>query len=533
MGDGFFMEKRPMLKADIALPDLSHQPLWQNGSIELAGSRITPHSHPCLETLLVRTQGQWFAIVRERSAAGEPNADIAFRDVDLDEFHRLYQQCLLWPLDYVMIEAAQAGWRMKIRAGVFGSVPIYCRATQDKVMLSWDVTDLATEPMAIDAEIASHRIAMNTFYSSRQLCVGIQLLTERASFEIEPGKASYRYPSPFEVTAPAPLGAGCDALAIFEEHVQRAISARPATAERLSLELSGGMDSASVACALAKRLGAVASKGILLDGHVRHPQIQRREQIVRRLGLFDDTVEMSAFPPDLDIRPSGQAKSLSREYYLEACSALWQKARNQGHDMLFTGIGGDELFPSYVDEVQARDTSATGRARDIKYYTEQLLTPRGRSAAQSLRSFDAPASPVPSTTLLAFACRAPDLVRHGLWPVNPLGDPGLVAFCHRLPREHRQGRELIRQYLHKHLGNDVFPPGYTKETFSGVMPEWVSRHASSLALQLRDCALADLGLVDQRGALALLESIAMTRASAPTTVFVSFLWLERSVRQMH
>jgi len=520
-----------MLKADIALPDLSHDPQWRDGSIVLGGSRITPHAHPSLEALLVRTKGQWFAIVRERTASADATA--AARDVDNEEFQRLYRQCLLWPLDYVMIEAAQAGCRMKARAGVFGSLPVYCRATQNRVKLSWDVTDLATEPLAIDAEIASHRLAMNTVYSARQLCVGIQLLTERASFEVEPGRASYRYPTPAAETSPTPLPAGRDALAMFDELLQRAVSVRPMAARRVSLELSGGMDSASVACALAKYHGPVASKGILLDGHVRQPQVQRREQIASRLGLFDDTVEMTAFPPDLDIQRPVLSKSLSREYYLEACSALWSKARVQGHDVLFTGIGGDELFPSYLDEVQKQDPSGTGREHEVRHYAMQLLTPHARSAANSLRSFDAPPSPVPSTALLAHACRAPDLVRHGLWPVNPLSDPGLIAFCHRLPREHRQGRELIRQYLQEHLGDEVFPRNYTKETFAGVFPELISHHASSLAAQLRDCALADIGLVDQRAVLGLLESVATTRASAPTTALTSFLWLERCVRELH
>lgn len=522
-----------MLKADIALLDLSQQAQWRDGSIVLGSSRITPHAHPSLEALLVRTKGQWFAIVRERATASSSGTTAMTQDVDGEAFQQLYRRCLLWPLDYIMIEAAQAGCRMKVRAGVFGSVPVYCRATQDSVRLSWDVTDLATEPLAIDVEVACHRLAMNTVYSARQLCVGIQMLTERASLDVEPGRANYRYPAPAEDTAPTPLPAGRDALVMFEELLQRAVSARPAAANRLSLELSGGMDSGSVACALAKHLGPVASKGIVLDGDVRYPQIQRREQITSRLGLFDDTVEMNDFPPDLDIERPVQTKNLTREYYLEACAALWRKARAQGHDMLFTGIGGDELFPSYLDEVQQQGSSKPGREHTVKQYAEQLLTPHARSAARSLRSFDAPASPVPSTTLLAIACRAPDLVRHGLWPVNPLSDPGLVAFCHRLPREHRQGRELIRQYLQKHLGDDVFPRDYTKETFAGVLPALIAQQASSLSAQLRECALADLGLVDQRAVLTLLESVAATQASEPTTALVSFLWLERSVRQVH
>jgi asparagine synthase (glutamine-hydrolysing) len=522
-----------MLKADIALRDLTHQAQWREGSIVLGDSRISPHAHPSLETLLVRTNGQWFVMVRERAAAASADAVAATRDVDSEEFARLYRQCLLWHLDYLMIEGAQAGCRLKVRAGVLGSVPVYYRATEDRIRMSWDVTDLATGPLAIDAEVASHRLVMNPVYSARQLCVGIGLLTERASLDVRPGVASYRYPAAAGETAPTPLPEGRDALAMFAELLERAVSARPMATERLSLELSGGMDSGSVACALARRLGTIASKGILLDGDVRRPQIERRNQITSRLGLVDETVEMSAFPPDLDIGQPAQPKSLSREYYLEACSALWRKARAQGHDMLFTGIGGDELFPSYVDEVQALEADEPGRAHEVRHYAEQLLTPHAHSAAQSLRNFDAPTSPVPSTALLAVACRAPDLVRHGLWPVNPLSDPSLAAFCHRLPREHRQGRELIRQYLHTHLGNDVFQRDYTKETFTGVMAQSISRHASSIAGQLRDCALADLGLVDQPAVLALLETVATTRASAPATALASFLWLERSVRQLH
>jgi len=522
-----------MLKADIALRDLTHQAQWREGSIALGDSRISPHAHPSLETLLIRTNGQWFVMVRERAAAASANAAAATRDVDSEEFARLYRQCLLWHLDYLMIEGAQAGCRLKVRTGVLGSMPVYYRATEDRIRMSWDVTDLATGPLAIDAEVASHRLVMNPVYSARQLCVGIGLLTERASLDVRPGSASYRYPAAAGETAPTLLPEGRDALAMFAELLERAVSARPMAADRLSLELSGGMDSGSVACALARQLGTIASKGILLDGDVRRPQIERRNQITSRLGLVDETVEMSAFPPDLDIGQPAQPKSLSREYYLEACSALWRKARAQGHDMLFTGIGGDELFPSYRDEVQALDPDEPASVSEVRRYAEQLLTPHAHSAAQSLRTFDAPASPVPSTALLAVACRAPDLLRHGLWPVNPLSDPSLAAFCHRLPREHRQGRELIRQYLHKHLGNDVFQRDYTKETFTGVMAQSISRHASSIAGQLRDCALADLGLVDQPAVLALLETVAATRASAPATALASCLWLERSVRQLH
>ncbi|MFC5740516.1 asparagine synthase-related protein [Dyella tabacisoli] len=487
-----------------------------------------------LEALLVRTQGQWFMTVRERRVATAPDKTIACRDVDTEQFSRLYQECALWPLDYLMIEVAQAGCRMRVRTGVLGSVPVYCHARNDEVTLSWDFADFAAHPLAIDTEIASHRLALHTVYSARQLCVGVNLLTERASFYVEPGKASYRYPAPAPDTIPSPLPQGRDALTAFSELLHQAVSVRPIAADRISVELSGGMDSATVASAMATFHQRIASKGILLDGDVRQPQIQRRQLIANRLNLSDETVEITAFPPSLDLqRQPGQARGLYWEYYLEACAALWDSSLAQGRDVLFTGIGGDELFPAYADETQEKNGKEPGWRDDARHCAEQLLTPRALSVARSLRSFDAPTSPVPVTALLAHACRGPDLLRHGLWPVNPLSDPSLVAFCHRLPRDDRQGREVMRQYLHARLGSEVFPRGYTKETFAQVLPELISRQAETLATQLRDCALADLGLVDQRAALRLLNTVATTRAQAPTAALASFLWLERCVRQIN
>ncbi len=90
----------------------------------------------------------------------------------------------------------------------------------------------------------------------------------------------------------------------------------------------------------------------------------------------------------------------------------------------------------------------------------------------------------------------------------------------------------MRQYLHAQLGGEVFPRGYTKETFVQVLPEQISKHAKTVASQLRDCALADLGLVDQRAVLTLLDTVAATRGQVPTAALASFLWLERCVRQV-
>ena len=522
-----------MLKADIALSDLSFEPLWEEGRLSLGSSHVLPHAHPMLETLLVRIPGRWFIVVRERQSDASARSDVPVGVVDARDdaaYHTLHQACLLWPLDYVLIEAAQTGHRLRIRAGLLGTAPVYCRVLDDRLTVSWDSADFANRPTMLDLEVASHQLALRTTYAARQLYSGIVLLTERASLHVDPGTVRYRYPEPIEESTPAD-DIGEDMLPRFTEALQRAVSLRPWLEGSVSMELSGGMDSATVAVALAGLHKDIDSKGILLDGEVRAPQVRRRQRIAERLGLTDHTVDIATFPPGLDLRVPLVPYGFCREFYLEACSALWASARDKGRHTLFTGVGGDELFPAYMDEISLGTAKGPMWARDARSYAEDLLTPRALATARSRPLFDAPAGPVPVTSLLANACRAPDLLKHGQWPVHPLSDPRLAYLCHRLPRSSREGREVMRRYLEARLGPDVFPKGYLKETFADVLPPLIARHAGTLAAQLKECALADLGLVDRDAVLGLLGTIAHSASHPATSAFASFFWLERCARQ--
>jgi asparagine synthase (glutamine-hydrolysing) len=519
-----------MLKADIAWSDLSHAPEWKQEAIVLGNSRIVPHRHGALETLLVRTEGRWFAVIRERRAGVDSDNAATVATVTTERFDELYRSCLLWPLDYVMVEVAQQGRRVKLRAGVLGSAPVYCRATDERVVISWDFADFLTEKLPIDFEVASCSLAIEQVYSARQICVGVHLLTERATFCLEPGRAQYRYPAAFEVPAPMSSMEDIDAVAVFGELLQRAISMRPMTADRIATELSGGMDSAAVACALTALHGPVTSQGILVSGDCRLSQVERRRQIVARLGLLDETVNIDALPPSLDLRTGERKEYVDTEYYLEAFEALWSEAHAQGRDLMFTGLGGDELFMGLGDLGQEGGLADDLEVVEARRCARQLLTPRALSAARSLHAFDAPDGPVPSVT--AGVSKAHHLLRHGMWPINPLSDPNLMTFCYQLPPERRRKRDTMRRYLRACLGEEVFPHNYTKETFAQVFPRLIAKQKTAIAAQLHECALADLGLVDQRAVLALLDEVAVTQATAPTSPLVNFLWMERFVRQL-
>lgn len=517
-----------MLKADIAWSDLSHDPQWRDGAIVLGNGRIIPYRHAALESLLVRTEGRWFAVTRERRAGVGSDDAFTVESVTAERFEELYRSCLLWPLDYVMVEVAQRGRRIKLRAGVLGSAPVYCRATDERVVISWDFADFLAEKLPVDFEAASCSLALEQVYSARRICVGAHLLTERATFYLEPGRAQYRYPAAFEVPPPTSRE-DIDAVAIFGQLLQRAIAMRPMTADRIAVELSGGMDSAAVACALAALHGPVTSQGVLVGGDCRQPQVERRRQIAAKLGLLDETVDIDALPPSLDLRPGGRKEYVNTEYYLEAFEALWSAAHVQGRDLMFTGLGGDELFMGLGDLGQD-DTADDPKLAEPRRYARQLLTPRALSAARSLHAFDAPAGPVPS--VMASVSKAHHLMQHDMWPINPLSDPNLMIFCYQLPQARRRRRDTMRRYLRACLGEEIFPHDYAKETFALVFPRLIAKQKTAIAAQLRECALADLGLIDRRAMLALLDEVAATQAVAPTSPLVNFLWMERFVRQL-
>ena len=518
-----------MLKADIAWPDLSHTPEWKQDAINIGNSRIVPYRHAALETLLIRTEGRWFAVVRERRMGVSSASGMTVETVTADRFDELYRSCLLWPLDYVMFEVAQQGYRIKLRAGLLGSAPVYCQATDERVTVSWEFADFLARKLPVDFEIASCSLSLRETYSARQICVGVTLLTERAVLYLQPGKAQYRYPPTFEVSTSTTSHESLDVVSTFGELLQRTLSLRPMTSERIAIELSGGMDSAAVACALAALNGQVVSQGILLSGDCRPSQIERRREIVARLGLIDETVDIDTLPPSLDLQPGGRKEYVHTEYYLEAFEALWSSAHAQGRDLIFTGLGGDELFMAFAEPGQLH-VADDPEIAEPRRYAEQLLTPQALKASRSMHAFNAPSGPVPSVA--ASVSRSHHLMRHGLWPINPLSDPNLGSFCYQLPPEHRRGRETMRQYLRAYLGEDVFPRNYIKETFAQVFPGLIAKQKDAIAAQLQECALADLGLINQRALLDLLEEVATTRAVATVSPLVNVLWMERFVRQL-
>ncbi|MCP1758612.1 MULTISPECIES: hypothetical protein [Bradyrhizobium] len=527
-----------MLKATLKIADLeSFDPFAKGSSIQFGESYIWPFQHKSLESSLVTSFEQWFFVIRERQGAADEAGvhSVVIAHASADQFRQNYQKCMHWPLDFIVIEGARRGPRLRVRGGHIGSLPIYFHVEERTrtVTLSWDFMDLLDKSRTIDAEIISHHLSMRTFYSARQACVGVNLLTAGATLYVDRSRTSFEYGTTTSSAPELPGREDSNHVLEFSNTLQAVVRSRPTAFCASAVELSGGMDSASVAIAVGESIESLACGGILLGDGSSPKQGDRRASILSALNCRDHKVEMRAYMPaiDLDLDPKGRLPLIS-EYYLEAFGSLWDRFRGDGCEIIWSGIGGDEFCARFTsDEDEPRSPSSPHL--DIALgLAEDLLTKRGLDAARSSFLFSAPVSATQSTTLLASLCHARPLATRGLWPVRPFGDPRLIKFGAQLPFALRSRKELLRCYLRERLGSDVFPPGYAKETFALVLPRAIMARSDIISSQLASCALADFGLVSQEAVMALLNRVITTHELSATSTLARFLWAERFVRQL-
>lgn len=372
-------------------------------------------------------------------------------------------------------------------------------------------------------------LALDTLYTSRQVCTGISMLTERSSVYFDACGARFAYPQAVPPIYRQSSIKDDEVDATFEALLDASLARRPLAPRHCGFELSGGIDSTCVAAGAYRRGTArqLRTGGIIVSGTSAAEQMVRIQQIVTALNSEDLRIRIADHMPDPRPAPGNRERDQPlSEFYREAFHALWRHMADCGATELVSGIGGDELTPVYEDE-SGPDTQRRQKAPPV-----EILTPRAREAAQTYLSERAPPSPVPTTSLLAHACRSPYLARIGLWPVNPLCDSELVHFCHRLPARHRLGRRPLRRYCERALGVDLFRAGYTKETFDSTLPDAMARHREDISAQLSESALAEAGLIDLPAVRRLLDRVVATRDPLACGPLAFFLALERFARQI-
>jgi asparagine synthase (glutamine-hydrolysing) len=505
-----------MLRFHVRGVDLSGPWKADGGGWGAGCSYIKPFLHPALEHFSIAAAERVLIVVRERlagvSRSAPPQSHDAFEVVSEEAVLDAYDAAQQWPLDYVAVQLSLRtdSPAVELRAGMWGSAPLYLVSRGGDLWGDWDPAELYAHLTSeqLSAEYAA-RFLVNCDqpYSRRTLIPEIQRLTERARAlwtpEGDGSRLAFEYPPDAPLQSARRLKPGADPVAGFLEIVgastRRWLTVPP---DSLSAQLSGGLDSAIVAGVVAgSSPEPLRSFGLLVPGDLGAQQQRRRGELARLFDLDDHHLDVADYPL---FSPEGSRVAGGRvvpweEIFIEGFEALLSLARGAGCVVSFNGTGGDELcslhWPELTGDEQAlRRRQLTGEPADLPPF----LSRQARESFSDAAPVEcAPISPTFTSALEAAAAVSSMFLRQGVWPVSPLCTPELVAFCQRLPLEWREHRRIEREVLLR-LGcshNVVYPA--SPEHFGPFVESSVRAQARPLFVRLfGESRLAELGLVD-------------------------------------
>lgn len=427
-------------------------------------------------------------------------------------YRRRVEEADAWPLHAVRVEMA-AGRGVRITCGERGVAPLYLRPIDGQLTASWDILDLDPGAEDLDARAVAAMLAYRTRYSTATVFRAIRQLTERSTATWNHATGlRIDYPAPAPHSHPRVLRSDADPVAAFGDLLRREITARPLSTEDCAVELSGGMDSAMTALALAETVGPVRTAALMLDGDVGAQQYRRRREISARARLGPDlTLPVAEFGPfhPAGPRANGRPTSPTDGTYAEAMNELYRRLSIAGARWVFTGVGGDELCFQRPEE-----RALTGAPWNLHPVPDHL-GPRARDALLHIENDLAPASVLHASTLLALAVHSSTAMRHGLWPISPLATPLVLRFAESLPLAWRRGKRLMRSRLEQagYSREVIHPP--LRENFAATCEAAMLKDGLPLLSQwLPESILTRQGLLDPVELVAERTTVAATGRGA-------------------
>ncbi|GAA3465273.1 asparagine synthase-related protein [Saccharothrix longispora] len=468
---------------------------WASGS-----SWVEPFRHPALEDFAATDGISSFVAVRERAASSPALGTTDLMVLTTADYAALKTQLLGSATEFFLVERDEYG-DYHVHAGQWGTAPVYVVQGRDHVRGSWAYGDLRQHMrfdqlhhLTVTRILAGrHRYAVDTLFEP------VKQITERMTADFDQVKGlTLHYPEAALHATPRDVRDGVDIVKVYERELASAVQLWSIEPERTAVELSGGMDSANVAMTLAALYpGSIRSYALTLGGEVGEQQARRRQAMIDFAGFRDFQVSALDWPP---LHPNGgrvhgDPLNPPDEPYYEAVEQMLATAADRGITTVYTGDGGDELVALRGQEWQ-RSGRVPGRLNPYSSPPD-WLGPRAAGLLDQVDQHLAPTSVINEATHLGFACRTPQFMTAGIWPLSPLCSPRLIRFGEQLPVEWRLDKSITRERL-RHLGfsEDVVHPRL-RENFVHVMERGLVDYGVPLVDEyLTESPLVDLGFVN-------------------------------------
>jgi asparagine synthase (glutamine-hydrolysing) len=311
-----------------------------------------------------------------------------------------------------------------------GIGPLYWARLADGVAVSNSLSCLAAHPGVDDALdedwIADFLAVGRAAALDTTVLAGVRRLPPGCRLDAQGGQvatqAYWRPPEgPFR---PRPAGAE-GRIEAFAELLERAVADR-FRCERASTELSGGMDSSSIAAILAGQSDRQGVQAFTYHFETLLPddEAELAERIARHCGVPLTTIPIEPVL-DLDIAPAATRAPPEPRWlpFRTPIRELSRKAAEHGR-VLFSGLGGDPLFVRPTGPPPALDLPRLPRALADAGYARARFPASPRLAARDwLRPTPGPRrteAPAPDGLLASeFAARANIDLRRRRWRARP------------------------------------------------------------------------------------------------------------------
>jgi asparagine synthase (glutamine-hydrolysing) len=408
-----------------------------------------------LERFDAQTTAGYFCVIAEKINGKNLQAQIRLCS-DLSDFaHKLDQ----WPRQALLLHwpATTAG-TLIIRRNASGQCPLYVTRSSENLWFDWDPCGLypyLDQDNLICLEHCAAFLDCNWSYGPKTLFKDIVMLPERCTMRANINQTDMEIFAPDNIAPidPLPLKNNADVVEAFLNLLQSETNQWPEIPGHTACELSSGLDTCLTAHLLKQKTGGrFLTAGYLPIGNDRAMIAARRDLSVKALGVDDICVPIEklfslAFDPS---SPTPYWPYQAPTGFEKQASAKTLKVR--GIDIIFSGIGGDELCMLTDHE---RKSLAAGPKHASSWRDSErisLLHPR----LQKFANADPKRWPdglVPHSAHDVANSIAPIYLRYGLWYAHPLASPTLQTFAHALPLEWRLDRRLSRECLRR-LGMD-------------------------------------------------------------------------------
>lgn len=371
------------------------------------------------------------------------------------------------------------------------------------------------DPIPLDAHgLAGALAALEP--GNATLLDSVKLLTERTLLTWDGEKISLQVP----LSHPLPRVRKIrNPLAVFGRMLKRTILyyiAKIPRNLRMGVELSGGLDSSTVAGCWARATGRNLYAYTMLQ-QPRHGPWQRLKiaRLAEKFSLEPRPISIAKYFPLSDIMRTRKwrVRYSFEEIYSPSLLQQIRTARRDGVQIMLTGMGGDELF--MVDRYEVDGTDPRADTKDLpKFFTKKFRNIVNRKR-ESL-----PGSLVPYSVLSANIARNNFYIDAGIWPIAPLGDPRFVRFCRSLPARQRQNKKIFREYGATHgYPEEVWQEGIN-ENFGGFFRESLRGPAASILRELFQRRM-------------ILERLRFVNAEKLRTAFRSFMAGSKAVNPLY